>query len=210
MSNFRRRLMCKKAESELPSGYTRLNYLESTGTQHINMGVTPYYVENKQLIVDYKILEDFTKDSDLFGASNGIYYCQLYCFTKYDNIGLQWANLGDVIYKNLYITKDNLRHKINIDMLNKKMIFNNIVYKLNTHIANSIPNTHKFYLFGRNNNNVADRLISARIYGFEIKSGDEICLNFVPALDKNNRPCMYDTVSKKPFYNQGTGEFLYG
>ena len=29
-------------------------------------------------------------------------------------------------------------------------------------------------------------------------------------LDKNGKPCMFDTVSKKPFYNQGTGEFLYG
>lgn len=43
MSDFRRRLMiCKKAESELPTGYTRLNYLEKDGnTQYINTGIIP-------------------------------------------------------------------------------------------------------------------------------------------------------------------------
>ena len=103
MSDFRRRLMCKKIESGLPSGYTRLNYLESTGTQYIDLGVTPYYVENKQLIVDYKILDDFTENVVLFGATNGNYYCWLFAYTIFDKIGLQWANVGDDIYRNLYI-----------------------------------------------------------------------------------------------------------
>ena len=31
----------------------------------------------------------------------------------------------------------------------------------------------------------------------------------VPALDPTGTPCMYDTVSRKPFYNSGTGDFLY-
>ena len=35
-------------------------------------------------------------------------------------------------------------------------------------------------------------------------------LNLIPCLDSDNKPCMYDTVSKKTFYNNGTGEFLYG
>lgn len=210
MSDFRRRLMRKKIESELPSGYTRLNYLESTGTQHINMGITPYYVENKQLIVDYKILNDFTENVVLFGASNGIYYCMLFAFTNFDKVGLQWSNVSGDIYYNLYINKDNIRHKINIDGLNKKIVCDNIVYELYTHTIGSTPNNRNFYLFGRNYNNIADRLISARIYSFKIQNGDELYRNFVPALDTKNRPCLYDTVSKQPFYNQGTGEFLYG
>lgn len=210
MSNFRRRLMYKKSESELPSGYTKLNYLESTGTQYIDLGVTPYYVENKQLIVDYKILDDFTKNVVLFGASNGNYYCQLFAHTKFDKVGLQWANVGDDIYRNLYINKDNIRHKINIDGLNEKIVYDNIVYVLNKCIINTTPNNRNFYLFALNNNNIADRLISARIYEVKIQNGDELYKNFVPALDTANKPCFYDAVSKKPFYNQGTGEFLYG
>ncbi len=210
MSDFRRRLMCKKSESDLPSGYTKLNYLESTGTQYINMGITPYYVENKQLIVDYKILNDFTENVVLFGATDGNYYCHLFAYTKFDKVGLQWANVGGDIYLNLYINKDNTRHKINIDGLNKKIVCDNIVYVLNKCIINTTPNNRNFYLFGRNHNNIADGLISARIYGVKIQNDDELYQNFGPALDTTNKPCLYDTVSKKPFYNKGTGEFLYG
>lgn len=33
--------------------------------------------------------------------------------------------------------------------------------------------------------------------------------DFIPVLDWNDRPAMYDKVSKQLFYNQGTGEFDY-
>jgi len=33
---------------------------------------------------------------------------------------------------------------------------------------------------------------------------------FIPVLDWNDRPCMYDKVSDNLFYNQGTGEFNCG
>lgn len=44
---------------------------------------------------------------------------------------------------------------------------------------------------------------------FSISRNGITLLQFVPALDQSGVPCMYDMVSKKPFYNQGTGEFLY-
>ena len=31
----------------------------------------------------------------------------------------------------------------------------------------------------------------------------------IPCLDENGVPCMYDTISKQTFYNQGTGEFKW-
>jgi hypothetical protein len=34
--------------------------------------------------------------------------------------------------------------------------------------------------------------------------------DFIPVLDLNDTPCMYDKVSGELFYNKGTGEFLYG
>lgn len=37
----------------------------------------------------------------------------------------------------------------------------------------------------------------------------EVC-NFIPALDSQGKPCMYDTVTKQSFYNQGSGEFIAG
>ena len=33
--------------------------------------------------------------------------------------------------------------------------------------------------------------------------------NLIPCLDPTGTPCMFDTVTQKPFYNSGTGDFLY-
>lgn len=39
--------------------------------------------------------------------------------------------------------------------------------------------------------------------------GEATIRNYVPALDPTGAPCMYDTVSRKTFYNSGTGDFIY-
>lgn len=52
---------------------------------------------------------------------------------------------------------------------------------------------------------------SWRIYYVKLtdKTTNAIVSEMLPCLDKNNRPCMYDTVRQQPFYNLGTGEFSY-
>ena len=68
-------------------------------------------------------------------------------------------------------------------------------------------NIGKKQLFAYN----GDYKLTGRIYSAKMHDADNnLLFNFVPALDENDKPCMYDTVSGKTFYNQGTGEFLYG
>ena len=49
-----------------------------------------------------------------------------------------------------------------------------------------------------------------KVYSVELWQDDIKILDLIPCLDNKNRPCMYDTVSKRTFYNQGADEFLYG
>jgi hypothetical protein len=49
-----------------------------------------------------------------------------------------------------------------------------------------------------------------RIYEAQFTNGTKITRDLIPCLDFNGRPCMFDKISRKTFYNQGTGEFLYG
>lgn len=49
-----------------------------------------------------------------------------------------------------------------------------------------------------------------KIYFFRASDKGIRKLNLIPALDSTGRPCMFDTVTRKPFYNQGTGEFIAG
>ena len=48
---------------------------------------------------------------------------------------------------------------------------------------------------------------SMRCYGFKTKGAQNS--DFIPALDPTGAPCMYDLVSRKAFYNAGSGDFLY-
>lgn len=51
---------------------------------------------------------------------------------------------------------------------------------------------------------------NSRIYWCKIYDADTLIRAFIPVIDFNNTPCMYDKVSKQLFYNQGTGGFTYG
>ena len=69
--------------------------------------------------------------------------------------------------------------------------------------------TNSLYLFAYNNKGNAGQKSNCRLGIVKFTKNGDIIKELVPALDSSGRPCMYDTVSKQAFYNQGTGEFLY-
>ena len=48
-----------------------------------------------------------------------------------------------------------------------------------------------------------------RWWSIKMSTGESVKYDLVPALDPTGRPCMFDLVTRTPFYNAGTGEFLY-
>lgn len=48
-----------------------------------------------------------------------------------------------------------------------------------------------------------------RIYELKIWESEILMLSFIPALDPTGAPCMFDTVTRKEFYNFGKGDFTY-
>lgn len=59
-------------------------------------------------------------------------------------------------------------------------------------------------------NPVFDCYCICKVYSSKISKNGRLARNFIPALDPTGRPCMFDLVTRRPFYNQGTGEFIYG
>lgn len=57
---------------------------------------------------------------------------------------------------------------------------------------------------------VSGAYFQGRIYSCKHYSGDELIQDFVPCLDSDGVPCMYDLVTKTAFYNQGSGSFTWG
>ena len=54
------------------------------------------------------------------------------------------------------------------------------------------------------------KLNDGKTYYAKIWDDNILVRDYIPVLDYDMRPCMYDKVSGKFFYNQGTDEFLYG
>ena len=47
------------------------------------------------------------------------------------------------------------------------------------------------------------------MYYYQIYDNNVLVRDFIPVLDFNNTPCMYDKVSNTYYYNQGSGDFGY-
>jgi hypothetical protein len=85
-----------------------------------------------------------------------------------------------------------------------------IISQFVTRSEKEVVGTHPLWILAINNNGNKLGSFIGKLFEFSCTNSGEEVFNFIPALDTNKRPCLYDTVSKQPFYNAGTGEFLYG
>lgn len=203
--NRRRLLMLQQEQEGLPSGYTQLNYLKSTGAQYINTG----YI--------YGSNSDFSTEMHFNNADGQL------CGAIEDNAKIALAKGGGRLYF----------ARFNGNLGATGVDVNNYLYKLSTHgailtatytkdgseITSTIDNsaydfggtTIPFYLFGRNNNGSTTLTGGTlSIYFFSFFENGSTVMNLVPCLDVDGVPCMFDTVKRKTFYNAGTGDFLWG
>lgn len=187
----RRNLMVFQSQESLPSGFTRLEYIEATGTQWIDTGI-------KQAKFEHDIQFSNTKNRDLMGnsASGGQYWGANTAKTAYEfsgaNISLNPTIRRIVVYNN-------------IDSKAISLSTEGITH-INARTYASIPTT-----YGLLRCNNSTYYCKAKLYGFKAyDESDNLIADYVPVLDKQGKPCMYDTVSKQPKYNDGTDEFLYG
>ena len=201
MSNFRRRLMQSLKNKE----YTELEYIESTGTQYINTGITAN--NNPSITVNFSMTNNSVETQAVLGCrkqiSGAMSYDIFYNILNNNSFRLDWT--GSI---NQYV-KINLNENINMELnANGSVIVNGTQYEnvetktgcdFNILIGNFIDKDGEPRAIGA----------YAKWKKVEIRENDKLVMDMIPVLDKNNVPCMYDKVNKEFYYNQGTGEFLY-
>ena len=191
MSLLRRRSMYDAGE--LPTGYRLCNYLESTGTQTINTGLTPVYGDEINVIAyrtsDTNSILYASGALTVTGAPKGVLYCRYFTSANKGATEIRQENFPfDAQYHHIMISKDGFYSD------------GNFVKKLPGERAEA----GTLIIFRGTTS-----LGKIRIKRFYITRDGAYTLNLIPALDRNGNPCMYDTVSKKTFYNERTGDFLY-
>lgn len=206
----KRRLMAfEKSGGGLPSSYTAVDYLQSTGTQWIEMGVTPN--QNTKAVLKIKINVFTSKGASLIGSRTNINSDDQFTTYLDDYGGTRFLFRMDGQPKATFWT-GLTTNKIYIVTLSgtemKAELEDGTAVFSKTFSVPDFTSTLTMALF--RSKGVSGDYFRGRIYSCKHYSGDELIQDFQPCLDTNGVPCMFDFVSRKPFYNVGTGSFAWG
>lgn len=89
---------------------------------------------------------------------------------------------------------------------------NNIKVQNVAAIWQNAPTNKKIGCFGRlraENSSFAPSGLEGRKKDYKLFHNGKLIFSLIPAIDPTGTPCMFDLITRKPFYNSGTGDFWY-
>ena len=185
----------------------RLAYIESTGTQYIDTGYVPN--EDTEIVANVAFLEK-TNDLQQYG-----------CITnekgKYArwHFGVYRNNL--TAFKTTQGSTGDIEKAYDSDF--HEYYLSNSTAGLDDSFAtpsNTKNSNVSFTLFARNGNiNVGGKAqigyySKSRLQDFKIYDNGELIHSYIPVADYDGRAALYDEITGKMLYNQGSGEFVMG
>ena len=196
----------------LPAGYTNLPYLESTGTQYIGTGIALDNTVDAALKVD--VLAGSTlvpEEAALSGnfADTGKALTLTWSDGSTQRLNLRFGNNVIRLVNDASITyaEKGLPHVFRNNSTGY-FVDGELRWAWQDSAIWSTANTFLYMVSGTDfSSNYNAR--NARWYALIIKKKGKLTVVFTPCLDETGAPCMFDLVTKKPFYNSGTGDFLY-
>lgn len=201
MSLLRRRAMYRAGE--LPEGYQKCAFLQSDGKQYLSIDD---YIPQIGDSLSTNFVRMYNNLGVIFSAGTG----------KFQFITMT----GEYSYKKVvymkYFTSGAATKKEDAEKREKpynlrffsggKILFDGVEIMNEVYKGKGNVNTN-LYLFIRAS---LKEGFAGKILGFQADRSGETILNLVPALrSSDGKPGMLDTISKKFYVNQGTGEFIY-
>ena len=188
----------------LPFGYQQVEYIESTGTQHIDTAFVP----NQDTKIMLEIMPTETEYCRLYGAYSGSSWTSgsygAY-FNAYGNTF--WVNYNSDTNIPDFGIQANVECKIYQDK-NKFYVNDTLKYTLDT--QNAFTPERTMYLMALNRDNES-RKGKFKLYDCKIWDNDTLVRDYVPCYRKSDDTIgLYDLVYGIFHENAGTGVFLKG
>lgn len=196
--------------SGLPTGYTRLDYIESTGTQYIDTGVFPKGSYTVRVSVLSRVWDGYNDSNPVFFSFEN---------AKWYFYSMDWQGIYGTAGQRGYGSQ---RYSLAYPPMHELNVRYDIVCDKNKTIRNgvelgSIGGTFVYedFEFSRisilllNRTDVKTQPTSKVLYNFSIEDNGNPVVNYIPALNPEGQPGLYDTVAKVFKTNIGTGDFLY-
>ena len=199
----RRRFIWQRAQaqSELPEGYTAVEYIQSSGTQYIDTGRK--LTQDSDITIDFQIVDRTNINAGIFGSRESAAKNNLALFQNYSGSSVLSCDFSEYLKHRVIVSKTFNRIKI---QMNKNGVWaNDILKKSWSDIADFETPTNGL-IFDVGNNNWTGNKAVMRLYSYT--DGD--AQKLVPCLDTDGVSCLYDLISKTTFYNQGSGSFTWG
>lgn len=204
----------------LPAGYQEVEYLESSGTQYIDTGMTATFGSNYEYDLDFMLMSASSLYAGGIFYTSGTYAYNWLNFTSggYNSsttthrFYYNWAQIPTNLSPGTPKTEANVRYVVRFLGSNKNAYLNDSAIGTIGAGGSSSPNLNP-YLFGINGNNTVTNRGSVRIYSYVRKnsSTNEEYQHLVPCYRTSDDVAgMYDLVSGNFLTNAGTGTFAVG
>ncbi|MBQ7409446.1 MAG: InlB B-repeat-containing protein [Alphaproteobacteria bacterium] len=202
------------------STYTPIEYLESTGTQWIDTG----YRYTNTIKAKMRIARANTTRGSIFGyrfvnSATGDGNMRFFFVYEDGSIGIRF---GDGFTQNTSYSPPatnsvvqigiNEQVELELSTTERKIYLNGtpVVQALEEYQPAFFGNIYFFTANTTGFYNVDVMSFEGKAYYLQIYDNDILVRDFIPVLDGNGVPCMYDRVEKKYYYNAGTGDFIAG
>lgn len=182
----------------LPFGYTKLAYIQSSGTQYIDTGIKPN--QDTRVIMDVLVLDSQTVEGHLCSVTGSYYY--VVSFTP--TISTWWRTRYGSSNLATFSASINNRGRLTID---KNKNVTTILGESITLAESTFQMSLYMPLLCRNANGTYNAYISARLYSCQIYDDGTLVRDFVPCINASGEVGLYDLVTQAFFGNAGTGVF---
>lgn len=184
----------------LPNGYTRLKYIQSTGTQYID---TRFKANNNtRLVIDMQMTDTSVNNQWLYGARDA---------TKTNSFGFYWYN--DAFGVN-YGTRQNsiavpseATDRLFIDHNKNVVSFNGAT---STNTTATWSGAYNLALLAVNTTGTTGNNVRAKLYSCQIYNNSTLIRDFVPCKNSSGVVGLYDVVNGAFYENKGSGTFVAG
>ncbi len=193
---------------KLPEGYKKISYLYNKDNYAY---INPNYINITS--VDVSIELDAAVDN--IERNKGTYIGANVHFQIVIDSNNRFRMSGSVVLQNEFIN-DGKRHlfKQNAYNWNSSLYIDDILISTKNWNGAYSSYASTYLLFAMATDNKTNtpynrKVMYMKLYSCKIYENGNLIRYYLPALDLNNIPCLYDVVNDKTYYNAGTGEFLY-
>lgn len=186
-----------KGSSRLPAGYTEVEWIQSSGTQYIDSGVT----ETADMAVSCHFDMDTVASDYLFGSQQNSGSLSYNGIFKNNMLEYNYAEVGFTAASSIELTEK-------VTGSTNHITINGVSHTLST----GTPQNVSMLIFGIRRNTGAMRPYGgkAKLRYFKIKKGSNTVRDFVPCKNPAGTVGLYDLVGGEFYGNSGTGEFTAG